>query len=90
MNSKVLYFLSLLFLLASIGGLFFLLTRGVQRPQNPVPSRAAGNPLKCQGNTDAPAKCFDCWKETAGSVSEVNVVDYSCFAKLYGKDVGKP
>lgn len=48
--------------------------------------------LKCQGNADAPAKCFDCKKDstTNASSSEINILDFSCFAKYYGKEVGKP
>jgi hypothetical protein len=47
--------------------------------------------LKCQGNPDAPAKCFDCKKDssTNASSSEINILDFSCFAKYYGKEVGK-
>lgn len=47
--------------------------------------------LICQGNTDAPARCFDCKRDNtsnAGS-SEINILDFSCFAKYYGKEVGK-
>lgn len=48
--------------------------------------------LKCQGNTDAPARCFDCKKDTSvnASASEINILDFSCFAKYYGKEVGAP
>ncbi|OGG19225.1 hypothetical protein A2721_00100 [Candidatus Gottesmanbacteria bacterium RIFCSPHIGHO2_01_FULL_47_48] len=42
---------------------------------------------KCQGNVDAPAKCFDC-KKDAGTSSEVNILDFACLAKYYGKNVG--
>lgn len=47
--------------------------------------------LKCQGNKDAPAKCFDCRKDATAnsSSSEINILDFSCFAKYYGKEVGK-
>ncbi len=47
--------------------------------------------LKCQGNKDAPAKCFDCKKDSSSnsSSSEINILDFSCFAKYYGKEVGK-
>jgi hypothetical protein len=47
--------------------------------------------LKCQGNVNAPAKCFDCVNDisTKSTVSEINTLDFSCFAKLYGKNVGK-
>jgi hypothetical protein len=47
--------------------------------------------LKCQGNTDAPARCFDCKRDTGpkSSTSEINILDFSCFAKFYGKEVGK-
>lgn len=47
--------------------------------------------LDCQGNTDAPARCFDCKRDssTANGSSEINILDFSCFAKFYGKEVGK-
>lgn len=47
--------------------------------------------LQCQGNTDAPARCFDCKKDSSSSnsSSEINILDFSCFAKFYGKEVGK-
>jgi hypothetical protein len=47
--------------------------------------------LKCQGNTDAPARCFDCKRDSGASslTSEINILDFSCFAKYYGREVGK-
>lgn len=48
--------------------------------------------LICQGNTSAPARCFDCKRDNIGSntgSSEINILDFSCFAKYYGKEVGK-
>lgn len=47
--------------------------------------------LECQGNTDAPARCFDCKRDLGPSstTSEINILDFSCFAKFYGKEVGK-
>lgn len=57
-------------------------------------NESCGNPtedLKCQGNTNAPARCFDCKKDLGpnSSSSEINILDFSCFAKFYGKEVGK-
>jgi hypothetical protein len=51
----------------------------------------SGAELKCQGNTDAPARCFDCKRDNSASssTSEINILDFSCFAKYYGKEVGK-
>lgn len=48
--------------------------------------------LKCQGNLQAPAKCFDCKRDSSANsgASEVNILDFSCFAKFYGSTVGKP
>lgn len=42
----------------------------------------------CQGNPNAPAKCFDC-KRDSQTDSQVNILDFSCFANYYGENVGK-
>ena len=90
MNSKSLYFLTLLFFLASVGVLFFLLTRGINRSQNAAPSKAAEvDPDKCQGNKNPPPKCFKC-EAGSGKNNPVGMLDFSCFAKVYGQNVGKP
>lgn len=57
-----------------------------QTCQPPVPGLVLP-PTSCQGNTAAPAKCFDCKKDNADS-SQINVFDFSCFSKLYGKKIG--
>ncbi|MCL4398002.1 hypothetical protein M1403_03170 [Patescibacteria group bacterium] len=88
MNSKFLYFLTLLFFLASIGILFFLLVRGVNRPQNATSSKAAEvDSNKCQGNPHPPAKCFDCLKDNKND--KINILDRACFTKFYDQNVGK-
>lgn len=75
--------------LISLGIVLFLVNRGVGREQRAVPSKAAEvDTTKCQGNASAPAKCFDCKKDIG--TDEVNILDFSCFTKYYGKDVGKP
>lgn len=40
----------------------------------------------CQGNKNAPAKCFDCKIDGANS-SQINIFDFSCFTKVYGHKV---
>ncbi len=75
----------------SLALLAVLVFRGVERPQNATPSQAAGtttDPSKCQGNANPSARCFDCHKD-ATDKSQVNTLDFSCFAKFYGKSVGK-
>lgn len=90
-NTKLLYIITGLFLLLSLGVLGFLVVRGVNKPQNATPSQATGttttDPNKCQGNRDAPAKCFDCQKDAG--VSQVNILDFQCFTRYYGQNVGK-
>jgi hypothetical protein len=41
---------------------------------------------KCQGNSNAPAKCFSCNKDQPND--EVNIYDFACFSKWYGSNVG--
>lgn len=41
----------------------------------------------CQGNGNASAKCFDCYKDTSGD--QINMLDYACFVKFYNVNVGK-
>lgn len=41
----------------------------------------------CQGNGNASAKCFDCYKDSTGD--QINMLDYACFVKYYGQNVGK-
>ncbi len=41
--------------------------------------------LGCQGNPNAPAKCFSCFKDSP--VDQVNILDFACFAKYYGKQI---
>lgn len=91
MNKQLLLFISIILIgLISLGIIFYLVKSGVQKPQNVVPSKAAeGDVNKCQGNVNSPAKCFDCNKDATAS-SEVNMLDFSCFTKFYGKNVGKP
>lgn len=71
----------------------FIVLRGVKQPQNPVVTRAADSqmkdPGKCQGNKNASARCFDCKKDSE-TESQINILDFSCFAKFYGSNVGKP
>lgn len=67
-----------------------LIIKGVQKPQNAVPSRAAGttnDPLKCQGNTNPDPKCFKCETGTNKN-NPIGILDFSCFGKFYGKTVG--
>ncbi len=71
----------------------FLVWRGVQKPQNVVPSQATSpntnsDPNKCQGNPNAAAKCFKC--ETGiNKNNPVGILDFSCFKIFYGKSVGQ-
>jgi len=69
----------------------FLVWRGVQKPQNAVPSRATANtnsdPTKCQGNPNPSAKCFKCETGTNKN-NPVSILDFRCFANFYGKTVG--
>ncbi len=75
--------------LAAFGVTLFLVRRGVQQPQSAVPSRAdSGDVTECQGNASAQAKCFDCKKDASAS-SVVNILDFSCFTKFYGQNVGQ-
>jgi hypothetical protein len=41
---------------------------------------------KCQGNTNSSAKCFSCKKDAP--TDQLNILDFSCFANQYGKNVG--
>ena len=77
-SPKLLYGITFVFLLASVGVLIFLVIRWVQKPQNATPSEAAynGDPNSCQGNPNAPAKCFDCYKN--GTPSQVDITDLLC------------
>lgn len=52
-------------------------------PTPPPPSTNNG----CQNNPAASAKCFSCKKDTP--TDQVNIYDFSCFAKWYGATVGK-
>ncbi len=74
--------------LLSLAVVWFLVRQGVQKPQNAVPSKAAeGDVNKCQGNQNAPAKCFDCLKDNSND--QINQLDFaSCFKKFYGQNVG--
>lgn len=87
------YFLLLVIFLGllSLGVVFFLVRQGVQQPQNALPSKAAEvDKNKCQGNPNAPAKCFECIKKTGGP-EQINQLDFaSCFKKFYGQTVGAP
>lgn len=91
MKSRYFLLLTIFLGLLVVGAVLFVVARGVQRPQNPTPSKAAGtvsDPAKCQGNPDPSPKCFDCQKDTGTSI--VNQLDFaSCFKKFYGKDVGQ-
>lgn len=88
-STKFLYAITGLFLLASVGVLVFLVARGVNRPQNATPSRAYNSdPGVCQGNPNAVAKCFDCYRDATAS-GVVNILDFACFTKFYGQTVGK-
>lgn len=42
----------------------------------------------CQGNTNPSAKCFKC--SDRNLPGQVGILDFACFAKYYGQDVGKP
>lgn len=55
------------------------------RDNSPAVAEEGG---KCQDNPNASARCFDCKKDSEGD--QVNILDFSCFAKWYGQDVGKP
>jgi hypothetical protein len=86
-STRILLAITFFFGLISLALLVFLLYRGINRPQSAVPSKASeGDVTKCQGNTTAPAKCFDCKKDTSND--QVNILDFSCFQKFYGQDVG--
>lgn len=75
--------------LATVGVTLFLVRRGVQQSQEAIPSRAdSGDVTKCQGNSNASAKCFECIKKTGGA-EVVNILDFACFQKYYGQNVGK-
>lgn len=76
--------------LVSLAVIVFLVSRGVQQEQRAKDSKAADvvDLTKCQGNPQAPARCFDCKKDASAS-SEINMLDFSCFKNYYGKTVGK-
>lgn len=42
--------------------------------------------VRCQGNAQAPAKCFSC--KIDEPKDQVNIYDFSCFSAQYGKNVG--
>ena len=90
MNKQIILFVTVIFIgVISLGIVLFLVNRGVGQEQRAVPSKAAeSDTSKCQGNGNSPAKCFDCKKDSG--TDEVNILDFSCFTKFYGKDVGKP
>ena len=89
-DSRILLVITAVLILASLVVLAILVQRGVGRPQNAVPSKAAEvDPTKCQGNPNAPAKCFDCNKTPISGVESVDTLDYGCFFKYYGQNVGK-
>lgn len=72
----------------SLAVIAILIIRGIERPQNAVTSKAAGvDASQCQGNPTASAKCFKC--ETGNNKNNpIGILDFSCFAKYYGKTVG--
>lgn len=41
---------------------------------------------KCQGNVNAPAKCFDCKKDS--EADQINILDFACFSRFFGKQIG--
>lgn len=87
-NNRPIYIATGLMILASVVILLVLALWGMNRPQNAAPSKAdSGDVTKCQGNPNAPAKCFDCKKDT--NSDQVNVLDFTCFRKYYGQAVGK-
>ena len=87
-NQKILLLAAIFFAAASILGLVVLIERGIGRSQQAVPSRAADDPAKCQGNKNPSVKCFDCVKDITHD--QINMLDYSCFAKYFNQNVGKP
>lgn len=40
----------------------------------------------CQGNLGSSARCFDCKKDSE-TTSQINILDFACFSKYYGKKV---
>lgn len=79
--------------LISLAIIMFLVLRGVQKPQNSVPSHAAGttnsDPTKCQGNSNPDPRCYDCAQDK-NAVSQIGIIDFGCFSRWYGKNVGTP
>lgn len=59
---------------------------GSQSP-TPTPTGTVAPEVVCQGNVNAPAKCFSCLKDVGGD--QVNILDFACFAKWFGQNVGK-
>lgn len=91
MNKQLLLLAGILLVgLISLGIIYFLVVLGVSRPQQAVPSRAAEtNTDKCQGNANAQAKCFKC-ESGSNKNNPIGILDFQCFAKYYGQNVGTP
>lgn len=87
-NKQFLLLAGFFFLGASVLLLSVLVARGMGRSQQATPSRAADDTTKCQGNKLPSAKCFDCVKDNTND--QINMLDYSCFAKYFNQNVGKP
>ncbi len=88
-NHKILPIVSLVLILASLAFLAFFVIRGINKPQNAVPSKAAEvDPNKCQGNPNASAKCFKCESGTSKN-NPIGIYDFNCFKNFYGQTVGK-
>lgn len=90
-NHKILPIVSLVLILASLAFLAFFVIRGINKPQNAVPSHATGtttDPTKCQGNPNPDPKCFKCETGTSKN-NPIGIYDFNCFKNFYGQTVGK-
>ena len=75
---------------ASLALIAILVFKGVLTSQNAVPSEAVlitTDPNKCQGNRDPSARCFKC-ETGANKNNPIGILDFACFAGVYGKAVG--
>lgn len=57
---------------------------GLTPTPTPTPTRAPIGSY-CQGNPNAPAKCFSCYKDNPQD--QVNILDFACFSNRFGQPV---
>ena len=81
-NHKILPIVSLVLILASLAFLAFFVIRGINKPQNAVPSKAA------EVDPNASAKCVKCESGTSKN-NPIGIYDFNCFKNFYGQNVGK-